>query len=709
MFPDSIPRKTNDDGDATVQIKTSTSSTSKGKSKMAKPATKTETQAPEKKTARRTTRRTTAKAKPATEQAKPTNEVLLNSGGRVVLKPGTSHPEHCYNGNVPLVDSFTVNDNTSHLNEADMADLLKQIGAKNVLLKGDASYQNLAFLPEGVHKLDLSNVKFENIVAYTNAPKSLASIQFGRTVELITFNKLEELLAMDLAFDLKVKDILMKNGSKVRVNLRIEQGIITSMEDNIVFANIFEAAAAQECEALLAFIGRYGLKRYTLENSSQEVGLKSLPASVEKLTVKNCPSMDVSVQVPRATALKDVLITDVNKVIEISSQTVIPKVVVKNASQFTVTEALCAKVLEVNGVKGVDVQSLDDTVMERFILTNVPKLPNFNNPESDYKTSLEISLDALMLDEFKEVLNLPLKLNLTMSYMRITGGEKVYVAIEVQDGEIVKKAKDIAVSNLKTVTQLDDVRAIVEYLGGVPKLTVEGSPIVTALSDVDFGQQFLEVKSCKELYVDEKISKNSSLTNIRIYESGSVINLDTTALQNVEVINIENTPVSVTPNMEAYELRLATRDLTIESVQSWGSSVRNVWLNRYRGISAYTSYEAVDAPADLLAKLPAHVQHNLKASTYDQALEKVSTVVEGLKQVKWAQLPGAIVQATRLAVHKVANSNLVNKAAHLLPASLPKFKSDGTGYSVEFESLKERRDRLAALENKTAGEPEDKS
>lgn len=690
--------------------KPSTSTTKKGNSKMAKPATeKTETKAPEKKTTRRTTRRTTAKAKPATEQAKPTNEVLMKSGARVVLKPGTNHPEHCYNGNVPLVDAFTVNDNTSHLNEADMADLLKQIGAKSVILKDGASYQNLAFLPEGVQKVDLSNVKFENIVAYTNAPKSLASIQFGRSVELIMFNKLEELLAMDSSFDLKVKDILMKNGSKVRVNLKIEQGIITSMEDNIVFSNIFDAAAAEECEALLTFIGRYGLKRYTLENSSQEVGLKSLPASVERLTVKNCPSMDVSVKVPSSTALKDISITDVNKVVEISSKTVIPKVTVKNSSQFTVSDELCTKVLEVKGVKGVDVQSLDDSVMERFILTDAPKLPNFNNPEADYKTSLEISLDALTLDEFKEVLNLPLKLNLTMSYMRITGGEKVYVGLEVQDGEVVKKAKDLSVEGLKTQSQLDDVRAIIEYLGGIHKLTVASSPIVTALSDVDFGQQFLDVKHCKELHVNEKLSKLSNLTNIRIYECGSVKNLDTTALQSVEVINIEGTPVTVTPNMAAFELRLATRDLTIESAQSFAPSIRKVWLSRYRGISAYTSYEAVDAPADLLLKLPADVQHNLKASTYDQALEKVSTVVEGLKQVKWAQLPGAIVQATRLAAHKVANSALVNKAAHLLPASLPKLKSDGTGYSVEFESLKEKRDRLAALEDKSAGESEDKS
>lgn len=694
MFPDSIPRKTHDDGGETVHTKTSTSSTSKGKSKMAKPATKTETQAPEKKTTRRTTRRTTAKAKP-------TNEVMLKSGGRVVLKPGGSHPSHSYDGNVPLVDSFTVNNNTSYLNEADMADLLKQIGAKSVILKDNASYQNLAFLPEGVQKLDLSNVKFENIVAYTDAPKSLASIQFGRGVELITFNKLEELLAMGLAFELKVKDILMRNGSKVRVNLKIEQGIITSMEDNIVFANIFDDVAAQEFDALLEFIGRYGLKRYTLENASCQIGLQSLPASVERLTIKNCPSMDVSVQVKGLTALKEILITDVNKISEISSITVIPKVVVKKASQLTVTDKLCAKVLEVDGVKNVDVQSLDDSVMERFILTKAPKLPNFNNPETGYKTSLEVSLDALTLGEFKEVLKLPLKLNLTMPYMRITGGEKVYVAFEVQDGEIVKKAKDIAVSNLKTVTQLDDVRAIVEYLGGVHKLTVEQSPVVASLSDVDFGQQSLQVKRCANLHVDEKLSKNSRLTNIKIYQCGSVKGLDTTSLQGVEVIDIESTPVTVTPNMVAFELRFSTQDITIESAQSFASSVRKVWFNRYRGVSAYTSYEAVDAPADLLTKLPVFVQHNLKASTYDQALEKVSGVAEALKQVKWAQLPGAIVQAVRLAKYKVANNALVHKISGYIPASLPTVKSDEKGYSVEFESLKEKRERLSTLENKT--------
>jgi hypothetical protein len=199
------------------------------------------------------------------------------------------------------------------------------------------------------------------------------------------------------------------------------------------------------------------------------------------------------------------------------------------------------------------------------------------------------------------------------------------------------------------------------------------------------------------------------LTSIEIANSGQVINLDTSALQDVAVIQIENTPTIVTPGLAAYELRLKCTDLTIKGKESFSQSIRKIWISRYRGISAHSDYEAVDAPADVLAKIPDYLQHNLKASALDRSLEVAGRIVEGVKRVKWDKLPSAIQEAAKLLGHKISNSSAVKYLAHsqlgekakkVLPASLSSIDiNTKDGITVQYESIAEKEIRLKALED----------
>lgn len=653
-------------------------------------------------------KRTKKPSKAKSEGRLPTNIVMLESGLEVKLNPKIAH---AYKGDIPLLETITLERNINHLNEADMADLINQVGAKSVVLHSNSRFQDLSFLPEGVQHLDVSKCDLINIAHYSNAPLTLNSIHFASTTKVLKFSKLKELLAMKIAFDLNVKNLLMENGSQVRLDLQILQGIISSMNSAVVFEGVNTSEDQTAYEELLSLLGRYSIESFKLRDSIRPVGLTKLPTSLRALEISNCPSLEVALEIVQKSCLREIIISDVQSVISINSANILDEIIVNDCNHFGINKTTRAKTISTDGVRELIIHSLDDTVVKRLVNRSAASLPTFQEKDANYNTRLEVSLQALTLEQFEKVLALPLKLDLTMHEIAISGDINISVGIEVQDGEIVKKANSLLLEGLKTKAQLEEVEGIIKYLGGIHKLTISDSPVVESIADVDFGQSELDIFKCKKLIVDEKLSANSQIQKLVIFAAGKVVNLDTSALQDVKVILIENTPTTITPNLCAYELRLSTSNLTIEGKESFSSGIRKIWIDRFRGVIANGDYRAVDAPADVLAKMPDYVEHNLKASALDRGLEAAGRVAEGAKRVNWDKLPGALKSSVIIAYRKVSQSQigklLIGKASQNIPLPHYSLKTDdkGTDQVVidlgQWETFDDQKARLNALEDKS--------
>lgn len=654
---------------------------------------------------RQTNRRTRVPAHP--EGRAKSNKVVLQNGREVVLTPEKKPAG--YNGEVPLMNDFKVSSNVSHLTGAEMSDLLTQVGAKIVILKRDCNYSDLSFLPEGVYTLDMSDVDVKHIAAYTNAPSTLHTINFGNSSRTLKFAKLTEILSLDIAVNMRVSHILMSNGQKLRLDLKVVEGVVTGFRGQLQFSGINNPEDKAEYEELLTLLSRFGIRDYTLRESTQPVGLNNLPASVEEVTVVDCPTLDINIQAGKNSALRKVGLENVQSVDAVETANTLDRLYIYGTHGFNVTDNLNAKEVELSYVKGLKIESLNDDVVQSISLRNAPEMPQFANETASYKTSLNVELEALTLDEFKAVLDSPLKVNVSMSHMSLGGGVTVKVNLKVEQGEVVGKVQDaLTVSGVKTNAQLDELRNVYDFLGGVKILAVENSPVVRSISDVDFGQKGVLIVSCMNLIVDETIpGEMSNLHVISIKASGRIDHLNTSNLQNVERIEVVDTPVVVTPTLEACELVLAGKNLTIESAESFSKKVRKIHISRFRGIEPADAddYSPVDAPADVLAKMPSYVEHNLQASLADRALETAGQVAEGLKRVKWAELPGACKKAAQLALHKLSNGSVGNFLANKL--KLPHYSRNAKGEiqididPSTWETYSDQKKRLEGLEDKS--------